>query len=183
MEHFSASLRLCGERSADRRRAAILGRMAKTSAGLLMYRDRAGGRQVLLVHPGGPFWAKKDAGVWTIPKGEVEPGEDGLATARREFAEETGSAAAGPFAPLGTVKQAGGKTVHAWAFAGDLDTTAVVSSTFEMEWPPRSGKRATFPEVDRAEWFDLTTAAEKINPAQRPFLEAVREVTPGLRPK
>lgn len=147
--------------------------MAKVSAGLLMYRCRDGVRQVLLVHPGGPFWAKKDAGAWTIPKGEVEPGEDPLATARREFAEELGTAADGPAVAIGSVKQAGGKTVHAWTVAGDLDAAAVVSNTFEMEWPPRSGKRATFPEVDRAAWFDLDAAAAKINPAQRAFLERV----------
>ncbi len=149
--------------------------MAKTSAGLLLYRTRDRQTQVLLVHPGGPFWRNKDAGVWSIPKGEVADGEDPLTAARREFAEETGGTAAGPFEPLPPVKQKGGKTVLAWAVAGDLDAAAVRSNTFTMEWPPRSGKRAEFPEVDRAEWFDLPTAAVKLIPAQAPLLAALAD--------
>ena len=145
--------------------------MAKTSAGLLVHRIRDGRVEVLLVHPGGPFWKNKDDGVWSIPKGEVEDGEDPLAAARREFAEETGSSTpGGPFVPLPAVKQKGGKTVLAWAVAGDLDVTTVRSNTFTMEWPPRSGKTAEFPEVDRAAWFDLPTAAIKLIPAQRDLL-------------
>ena len=145
--------------------------MGKTSAGLLMMRSRAGVTEVLLVHPGGPLWAKKDAGAWSIPKGEVEPGEDPLSAARREFAEELGAPPGdGPFTPLPAVRQKGGKTVLAWSVVGDLDVATVRSNTVEIDWPPRSGKRLTIPEVDRAEWFDLTTAATKINAAQAAWL-------------
>src|SRR5436190_3387104 len=140
--------------------------MPKVSAGLLMYRRRGGRLQVLLVHPGGPFWRNKDAGAWTIPKGEVPDGEDLLSAARREFEEELGVRPEGTFAPLTVVREKGGKQVHAWCVEGDLDTAAVRSNTFMMEWPPKSGKQAEFPEVDRAEWFDLPAAREKINPAQ-----------------
>src|SRR3954470_5515017 len=140
--------------------------MPKVSAGLLMYRRQGGQLQVLLVHPGGPFWRNKDAGAWTIPKGEVAEGEDLLATARREFEEELGVRPAGTFVPLTPVRQKGGKQVHAWCFEGDLDPAAVRSNTFTMEWPPKSGRQAEFPEVDRAEFFDLPTARQKINPAQ-----------------
>jgi predicted NUDIX family NTP pyrophosphohydrolase len=136
-----------------------------------MYRERAGAVEVLLVHPGGPFWAKKDAGAWSIPKGEHEPAEDPLEAALREFAEELGSPAAGPAIPLGEVKQKGGKVVAAWAVEGDLNAADVRSNTFEMEWPPRSGRRQTFPEVDRAGWFTPDAARAKLNPAQHPFLE------------
>jgi predicted NUDIX family NTP pyrophosphohydrolase len=143
-----------------------------TSAGLLMYRRRReGGIEVLLVHPGGPFWKNKDDGAWTIPKGEVAEGEDLLATARREFEEETGTAPRGEFVSLGSIKQKGGKIVHAWAVEGEIDTSAIRSNTFTMEWPPRSGKRATFPEIDRGEFFDLETARRKMNPAQGALLE------------
>src|SRR5262245_21038836 len=121
--------------------------MPRISAGLLMYRYRDGGLEVLLVHPGGPFFKKKDSGAWSIPKGEVEGGDDPLATARREFQEETGTTPSGPFTSLTSVKQKGGKVVHAWAFSGDLDVSAIVSNTFTMEWPPRSGRTAEFPEV------------------------------------
>lgn len=146
--------------------------MPSISAGLLMYRQgRDGKLQVLLVHPGGPFWTNKDDGAWTIPKGEVNTGEDLLATAKREFAEETGVAPTGEFRPLGPVKQKGGKTVHAWALEGDLDTAAIRSNTFTMEWPPRSGKRVEFPEIDRAAFFDLATARKKINPAQAAWFD------------
>ncbi|HTZ80283.1 MAG TPA: NUDIX domain-containing protein [Stellaceae bacterium] len=145
--------------------------MAKLSAGLLLYRRRAAGIEVFLVHPGGPFWARKDAGAWSIPKGEAAPGEDLLARARQEFAEETGSVAAGSFHALAPVRQPGGKTVHAWAVEGDLDAAAIRSNTFTMEWPPRSGRRQDFPEVDRAQWFDLAAAREKINKGQAALLD------------
>jgi predicted NUDIX family NTP pyrophosphohydrolase len=145
----------------------------KRSAGLLVHRDRDGATEVLLVHPGGPFWAKRDDGAWSIPKGELDDGDDdGLATARREFREELGVDApdADP-RPLGEVRQKGGKVVEAWAVAGDVDTAAVVSNTFETEWPPRSGRMQTFPEVDRAAWFALDAARVKLNPAQCDFLD------------
>jgi predicted NUDIX family NTP pyrophosphohydrolase len=149
--------------------------MPTVSAGLLLYRVRDGSPEILLVHPGGPFFAKKDDGAWSIPKGEVAPGEDLLAAARREFAEETGLAEDqtmnGPFVALGQVRQQSGKIVHAWACAGDCDPAAVRSNTFEIEWPPRSGQRQSFPEVDRGAFFDLETARRKINPAQASFLD------------
>jgi predicted NUDIX family NTP pyrophosphohydrolase len=150
------------------------------SAGILLYRDGAGGVEILLVHPGGPFWAKKDAGAWSIPKGEHEAGEDALAAALREFAEETGSAPApGELTDLGTVRQKSGKVVRAWALAGDIDADAIRSNTFALEWPPRSGRRAEFPEVDRAAWFGLAEARERINPAQAAFLDRLRELIGG----
>jgi predicted NUDIX family NTP pyrophosphohydrolase len=136
-----------------------------------MYRRRAGALEVFLVHPGGPFWARKDAGAWSIPKGEIDPTEEPLAAARREFAEETGLAAEGAFRPLAPVTQAGGKIVQAWAVEGDLDPSALQSNTFSIEWPPRSGRQRTFPEVDRAAWFSLAVAREKINPAQAALLD------------
>jgi len=126
--------------------------------------------EVFLVHPGGPFWQKKDLGAWSIPKGEVAAGEEPLAAARREFAEETGFRPGPPFHPLAPARQAGGKTVAAWAVAGDLDAAAIVSGTFSMEWPPRSGRRQSFPEVDRGGWFSLAEASEKILAGQRPLL-------------
>lgn len=138
-----------------------------------MYRRRSGALQVLLVHPGGPFWTKRDLGAWTIPKGEVAQGEDPLATARREFEEETSLRANGPFLPLGSVTQKAGKVVHAWAFEGDCDPALVESNTFEVEWPPRSGKWRSFPEVDRAEWFSLEDARVKLNAAQTSLLDAL----------
>jgi predicted NUDIX family NTP pyrophosphohydrolase len=147
--------------------------MPRASAGLLMYRRRSGALQVLLVHPGGPFWTKRDLGAWTIPKGEVAQGEDPLATARREFEEETSLRANGPFLPLGSVTQKAGKVVHAWAFEGDCDPALVESNTFEVEWPPRSGKWRSFPEVDRAEWFSLEDARVKLNAAQTSLLDAL----------
>lgn len=145
--------------------------MARISAGLLLYRRHAGRLEVFLVHPGGPFWAKKDLGAWSIPKGEVEAGQDELSEARREFQEETGSRVNGDFRPLKPIKQAGGKSVHAWAIEGACDAERIVSNTFTVEWPPRSGKQRSFPEVDRAAWFDLPTARQKINPAQAALLE------------
>ncbi len=129
------------------------------------------GLEVLLVHPGGPFFAKKDLGAWSIPKGEVETGEDHLEAARREFFEELGMRAMPPFLELTSVKQKGGKTVHAWAFAGDCDPATVASNTFVMEWPPRSGKQVEFPEVDRAEFFDVEAAKRKINAGQVALVE------------
>lgn len=135
-----------------------------------MYRREDGRLEVLLVHPGGPFWARKDAGAWSIPKGEFEPGEDPLETAKREFEEELGSTVSGELTELGRVKQSGGKVVHAWTLEGNFNPAELHSNTFEMEWPPRSGRMQSFPEVDRAEWFTTDQAAEKINPAQRGFL-------------
>jgi predicted NUDIX family NTP pyrophosphohydrolase len=132
---------------------------------------------VLLVHPGGPFWARRDAGVWSVPKGEYEPGEDPLAAARREFAEELGVAApAGHVSELGEITQRSGKRVVAWALAGDLDVSRVSSNTCEIEWPPRSGRRIEIPEVDRAEWFPLAQAREKILPAQAPLLDRLEQL-------
>ncbi len=148
--------------------------MPKHSAGLLMHRLRQGVLEVFLVHPGGPFWAGKDAGAWSIPKGEFEPWEDPLAAARREFTEETGLTAAGEFLPLTPLKQPSGKVIHAWALAGDCDPGAIRSNTFSLEWPPRSGHRQDFPEVDRAAWFPLVAAREKIIRGQAPFLEELR---------
>jgi predicted NUDIX family NTP pyrophosphohydrolase len=147
--------------------------MGRRSAGILLHRRTpAGAVEVLLVHPGGPFWAKKDLGAWSLPKGEHDDGEDGLACALREFAEELGSPPpAGDPADLGTVRQKGGKVVQAWALEGDLDAAAIRSNTFELEWPPRSGRRREFPEVDRAQWFALAEARERINPAQAAFLD------------
>ena len=144
--------------------------MAKTSAGLLMFRRRGGEPEVLLVHPGGPFWVHKDNGAWSIPKGEVEAGEDLLASARREFAEETGFRAEGSFIPLTPLRQPSGKVVHAWAFEGDADPELLHSNMVSLEWPPKSGRRREFPEVDRAAWLSLGEAAQKILPGQRGFL-------------
>src|SRR5262245_25480379 len=145
--------------------------MAKRSAGLLMYRGSGARLAVLLVHPGGPFWAGKDLGAWSVPKGEHAAGEDPLAVARREFAEETGASPRGACQPLGEVVQAGGKRVNAWAVEGDFDPATLVSNTFETEWPPRSGRRRSFPEVDRAAWFSLDEGRNKINADQRVFID------------
>jgi predicted NUDIX family NTP pyrophosphohydrolase len=145
--------------------------MSKASAGLLLYRRRAGSLQVLLVHPGGPFYAKKDEGVWSIPKGEHGPEEDPLSAACREFAEETGLAAQGPFLPLSPLKQKSGKVVRAFACQGEVDPHDLKSNTFPLEWPPRSGKIMEFPEVDRAAWFSLPEAQIKIHAGQREFLD------------
>ncbi len=134
-----------------------------------MYRMHDG-LEVLLVHPGGPFWTKKDAGAWFTPKGEINPGEDPLAAAQREFTEETAFQAAGPFLPLGTIKHKGGKVVHAWGFAGDCDPAEVKSNTFEMQWPPRSGKLRKFPEIDRAGFFSREEARLKMHPAEFEFV-------------
>ena len=149
----------------------------KESAGLLLYRRVNGRLEVLLVHPGGPFWRNKDDGAWTVPKGEVAEGEGLLEAAKREFGEELGVKPDGEFVELTPVKQRGGKVVHGWAFEGDLDTTAVRSNTFTTEWPPRSGKRVEFPEIDRAEFFDAATAKRKINSAQVAFVAEVEGLT------
>lgn len=150
--------------------------MSRVSAGLLMYRLHDGALQVLLVHPGGPLFKNKDDGAWSIPKGEIEPDEDFLNAAKREFGEELGVTPTGPFVALTPIKQKGGKIVHAWAFEGECDPTAIVSNLFAMEWPPRSGRRAEFPEIDRAEFFDVAAAKRKINPAQFPLIEELEEV-------
>ncbi len=141
------------------------------SAGILLHRRRAGRLEVLLAHPGGPFWKNRDAGAWSIPKGEFGEDEDALDAARREFAEETGFPIEGPFTPLAPVRQRSGKIVHAWAVEGDCDPSQLRSNTFSMEWPPRSGEAAEFPEVDRAQWFGLDEARVRILPAQVPFLD------------
>lgn len=149
----------------------------KVSAGLLMYRRKGGQLKVFLVHPGGPFFARKDEGVWSIPKGEVEEGDELLPTAVREFEEETGIRPTGEQVPLGAVRQRAGKTVHAWAFEGDYDPTRPIrSNTFRMEWPPRSGRMREFPEVDRAAFYDLVTAKRKINPAQAAFIDTLESL-------
>jgi predicted NUDIX family NTP pyrophosphohydrolase len=155
--------------------------MPKSSAGILLYRVRAGEPEVLLVHPGGPFWARKDRGAWSIPKGEYEEGDDPRAAALREFEEETGRPLdAGELAALGKIKQRGGKVVTAWAAEGDLDPAAITSNTFELEWPPRSGRMREFPEVDSAQWFALPEARTKILPAQEELLDRLVDV--GLSP-
>ena len=148
---------------------------SRRSAGILLYRRKAGRVEVLLAHAGGPFWAKKDLGAWTIPKGELGDGEEALAGARREFEEETGLAMGAPVIELGDVRQKSGKHVAAWAAEGDADVGALRSNTFTMEWPPRSGRTSEFPEIDRWEWFDLAEAARRVHPAQVAFLERLAE--------
>lgn len=147
------------------------------SAGLLPYRFGARGIEVFLVHPGGPFWAKKDEGAWSVAKGEFSEGEEALEAALREFEEETGVRAQGPFLALAPVRQKSGKRVYAWAVETDLDADRIRSNTFELEWPPKSGQIRQFPEVDRAAWFDLAEARLKINPAQAAFLDELAERT------
>ena len=148
----------------------------KRSAGLMIYRlADTGEPEVLLVHPGGPFWARRDVGAWSIPKGGVEPGEDDLAAARREVREEIGADIDGPFTWLGEFRQPGGKLVIAWAVAANVDVSAVVSNDFEMEWPPRSGTMRSFPEVDRAAWFSLEEAREKMLISQQPLLDQLED--------
>ncbi len=156
--------------------------MPAISAGLLMFRERKRELEVLLVHPGGPWWRNKDHGAWTIPKGEPSPGEDLLRAARREFKEETGVPPQGPYVPLGKVKQRGGKTVHAWAFRGDLQAGGIRSNTFRMEWPPGSGKFQDFPEIDRACFFGMEAARGKINAAQVPLLDELERQLSGSSP-
>jgi predicted NUDIX family NTP pyrophosphohydrolase len=150
--------------------------MPKTSAGLLMYRRREGGTEVFLVHPGGPFYARKDDGVWSIPKGEPSAGEDALSAARREFVEETGFPAPAPkdCRSLGEIRMKTGKVVSAWAFEGDADPDRLSSGTFEMEWPPRSGRRASFPEVDRGAFFGPEAVRRKVHPDQVALLDRLQ---------
>ena len=145
--------------------------MPKRSAGVLLFRRVGPQPEVLLVHPGGPFWKNKDDGAWSIPKGEHDVREDPLAAAKREFAEETGTTLAGEFIPLGEIRQPGGKIVAAWALEGDLDSASVRSNTFSMPWPPGSGKSREFPEIDRAAWFSLEAAGRKILKGQAELLE------------
>jgi predicted NUDIX family NTP pyrophosphohydrolase len=145
--------------------------MAKTSAGLLVYRRRDGALEVLLVHPGGPFWAHRDLGAWSIPKGEIGVAEQPLDAAQREFQEETGFTVAGEFLQLPAIRQPGGKVVHAWAVEGDCDPAQLRSNTFPLEWPPRSGRMQEFPEIDRAAWFAMDEARRRILPGQAGFLE------------
>ena len=147
--------------------------MAKISAGILLFRRTPAGVEVMLVHPGGPFWAKKDAGAWSIPKGLADEGEDLLAAAKREFLEETGATVEGAFLDLGAHKQPGGKTIVAFALEGDFDPASLKSNTFALEWPPRSGRMAEFAEVDRAAWHSIDEALDKINKGQRPILVAL----------
>jgi predicted NUDIX family NTP pyrophosphohydrolase len=149
--------------------------MAKTSAGIVLFRRHPAGLEVMLVHPGGPFWAKKDAGSWSIPKGLAAEGEDLLAAAKREFVEETGMSVEGAFLALGAHKQPGGKTIVAWALEGDFDPTTLKSNMFAIEWPPRSGRMAEFPEVDQAVWYSIDEALEKVNKGQRPIITALVE--------
>jgi len=150
--------------------------MSKKSAGLLLYRRRQGNLEVFLVHPGGPFWAKKDEGAWSLPKGEHGDDEDPLDAARREFKEETGFTAQGPFQSLTPLKQKSGKLVEAFACEGEADPEKLRSNTFPLEWPPHSGKHQEFPEVDRAAWFSLKEAKKKIHPGQKGFLEELSEL-------
>jgi len=150
--------------------------MPRISAGLLMFRINDGKLQVFLAHPGGPYFKNKDDGAWTIPKGEVEPGEDLLETAKREFEEETGIPPRGPFLALTPVKQKGGKIVYAWAFEGDCKPSGIVSNTFTMEWPPKSGRQMAFPEIDRADFFDVATAARKIKAGQEALIEELARI-------
>jgi predicted NUDIX family NTP pyrophosphohydrolase len=150
--------------------------MPRISAGLLLFRQRGRQLEVFLVHPGGPFWRNKDDGAWTIPKGERSIGEDAETTARREFVEELGAQPTGTLIPLGRIRQRGGKHVDGFALEGDLDVERISGNTFEIEWPPRSGRRQSFPEVDRAAWFSPDEARQKINAGQRPFIDRVEDL-------
>jgi predicted NUDIX family NTP pyrophosphohydrolase len=145
------------------------------SAGLLMYRRRPGLVEVLLAHPGGPFWSRRDEASWTLPKGEIDPGEEPLAAARREFEEETGFAGTPPFQLLGELRQKSGKRITAWAFEGNCDPAALKSNLFEVEWPPRSGRRQAFPEIDRLAWFSLEQARHKLIAGQAPFIDSLEQ--------
>ena len=150
--------------------------MPKQSAGILLYRNINSQLEVFLVHPGGPFFKNKDAGAWSIPKGEFDDDEDALLAAKREFFEETGQSVDGDFIKLSPIKLKSGKTVYAWAVEGDIDHSTIVSNAFEMEWPPRSGKTASFPEVDRAAWLDVAEAFLKVNAAQVGLIEELVEL-------
>lgn len=154
--------------------------MAKQTAGLLLYKYTDGRLRVYLVHPGGPFWAKKEIGAWSIPKGEFLDGEDALTAARREFQEETGQTVAGDFRELTACRLKGGKTVYAWAIEADADENTV-SNEFEMEWPPKSGRKQSFPEVDRGGWFAMDEARQRINPGQVPLLDELTRLVPASR--
>jgi predicted NUDIX family NTP pyrophosphohydrolase len=147
--------------------------MPEISAGILLHRARPSGRELLLVHPGGPFWARKDAAAWSIPKGLIDPGEDREAAARREFSEEVGAVPGGALLPLGEFRLSSAKLLVAFALEGDFDPQALVSNSFELEWPPRSGRLQSFPEVDRAEWFGPAAAREKLHLGQRPLIDAL----------
>jgi predicted NUDIX family NTP pyrophosphohydrolase len=153
--------------------------MPKRSAGILMYRRPDAGLELLLVHPGGPFWARKDLGAWSIPKGEYSESEDALAVAKREFEEETGAPVQGDFRSLGELVQPGRKIVTAWAIEGDFDPADLKSNLFEMEWPPKSGRRQSFPEVDRAQWFSPAEARGKILKGQSEFISRLLEAIGG----
>ena len=153
--------------------------MPQRSAGVLLYRRKGRGIEVLLVHPGGPFWAKKDDGAWSIPKGLIEAGEDAIAVAPREFEEETGAPLEGDLVPLGTFAQSRAKTIEVWALEGDFDPATLRSNTFSMEWPPRSGRMQEFPEVDRAEWFGPEAARIKILKGQRPVIDVLLQRLAG----
>jgi predicted NUDIX family NTP pyrophosphohydrolase len=154
--------------------------MPKRSAGIVLYRLKNGELEIFLVHPGGPFWINKDAGAWSIPKGEIEEGEDPLAVAVREFKEETGQQITGDFEQLQPVKQKAGKIITAWAVKGNVDENRIISNTFEIEWPPKSGKMRAFPEIDKAEWFGISDARDKLNPGQVGLLD---ELTHKLKLK
>ncbi|HEY9218486.1 MAG TPA: NUDIX domain-containing protein [Phenylobacterium sp.] len=149
--------------------------MAATSAGILVFRRGEAGPQLLLAHPGGPYWARRDAGAWMIPKGEIDPGEDPLAAALREFREEVGTTLQGPFLELTPIRQKGGKLVLCWLVEADLDVTALASNSFEIEWPPGSGRRQAFPEIDAIAYFDVAEARTKILPSQAPLLDEALE--------
>ena len=155
--------------------------MAETSYGILMYRRREGRLEVLLIHPGGPFWKNKDDGAWSIPKGGANAGEEPLQCARREFEEELGCCPPQSLIDFSPIRQKGGKVVHAWACEGDFDPANLESNVFQMEWPPKSGKHAEFPEVDRCAWFDLRTARVKINAAQAAFLDDLQRQLDALK--